>query len=287
MNDLFNSNLAPRLTRLFAPDGHCLDLALDHGLFNVPAFLVGIEDMSVAVRVAIDARPDAIQLTPGQARRLQHTPDPHRPALVLRVDVSDMYAPDPPASAFSELIADPLGTALRLDAACVVINLFYASDQPRLHQDCLRNLSTLKAKCERYEVPLMVEALVMRHGVGRPYDASGEPAQLSALVRSAVELGADIIKTDPCESPEAFAEVVRAAGGLPVLPRGGGRVPDAELLSRSVALMRAGAAGLVYGRNITGHRRPAAMTRALMSIVHEGASAEAAQQILSEGEAAR
>ena len=150
-----------------------------------------------------------------------------------------------------------------------------------------RNLSALKAKCERYEMPLMVEALVMRHGVGRPYDASGEPAQLSALVRSAVELGADIIKTDPCESPDAFAEVVRVAGGVPVLPRGGGRVPDAELLSRSAALMHAGAAGLVYGRNIIGHRRPAAMTRALMSIVHDGASADAAQLILSEGEAAR
>lgn len=37
--------------------------------------------------------------------------------------------------------------------------------------------------------------------------------------------------------------------------------------------MRLGAAGIVYGRNVIQHERPTAMTRALMAVVHEGASA--------------
>jgi len=37
--------------------------------------------------------------------------------------------------------------------------------------------------------------------------------------------------------------------------------------------MRQGAAGIVYGRNVIQHRDPAGMTRALMAVVHEGASA--------------
>lgn len=29
----------PRLNRLFGPEGKCLDVALDHGVFNEPRFL--------------------------------------------------------------------------------------------------------------------------------------------------------------------------------------------------------------------------------------------------------
>jgi DhnA family fructose-bisphosphate aldolase class Ia len=44
--------------------------------------------------------------------------------------------------------------------------------------------------------------------------------------------------------------------------------------------MRQGAKGIVYGRNVIQHEKPAAMTRALMSIVHEGADTKAALNVL-------
>ena len=56
--------------------------------------------------------------------------------------------------------------------------------------------------------------------------------------------------------------------------RGGGRVSDDEILRRTEAIMRQGAAGIVYGRNVVQHENPGAMTRALMAIVHDGVSAE-------------
>jgi class I fructose-bisphosphate aldolase len=74
--------------------------------------------------------------------------------------------------------------------------------------------------------------------------------------------------------------VIEAAGGRPVLPRGGGRAPDDEILRRTEALMRQGAAGIVYGRNVVQHEHPTGMTRALMAIVHEGASADEALELL-------
>jgi DhnA family fructose-bisphosphate aldolase class Ia len=40
--------------------------------------------------------------------------------------------------------------------------------------------------------------------------------------------------------------------------------------------MQQGAAGIVYGRNVVQHDDPAGMTRALMAIVHEGASSKKA-----------
>jgi DhnA family fructose-bisphosphate aldolase class Ia len=53
-------------------------------------------------------------------------------------------------------------------------------------------------------------------------------------------------------------------------------VSDAEILGRTAELMRQGARGIVYGRNVIQHPDPGGMTRALMAVVHEGATPEAA-----------
>jgi len=45
--------------------------------------------------------------------------------------------------------------------------------------------------------------------------------------------------------------------------------------------MRQGASGIVYGRNVIQHPNPGGMTRALMSIVHEGVSAQDAMTTLN------
>ena len=77
-----------------------------------------------------------------------------------------------------------------------------------------------------------------------------------------------------------YHQVIEIAGRIPVLVRGGGKAPDAEILERTEALIGQGAAGIVYGRNIIQHADPAGMTRALMAIVHEGATALEASRLL-------
>jgi len=57
-----------------------------------------------------------------------------------------------------------------------------------------------------------------------------------------------------------------------VLVRGGGRAEDFEVLSRSAELMKQGARGLVYGRNIIQHPKPAGMTKALMEKIAQAAA---------------
>jgi fructose-bisphosphate aldolase, class I len=64
--------------------------------------------------------------------------------------------------------------------------------------------------------------------------------------------------------------------------RGGGKAPDQEVLQRTEALIQQGAAGIVYGRNVIQHQHPAGMTRALLAIVHEGATAARAAAFLQE-----
>jgi DhnA family fructose-bisphosphate aldolase class Ia len=99
-------------------------------------------------------------------------------------------------------------------------------------------------------------------------------------VRQAVELGADVIKADPTDDTADYHLVVQAAGRVPVLVRGGGRVDDDELFRRTAAVLDQGAAGIVYGRNVIQHPDPAGLTRALMAMLHQGADVDAARAML-------
>jgi fructose-bisphosphate aldolase, class I len=279
-------SVAARINRLFGADGKCFDVAIDHGFFNELTFLSGIEDMAGAIATIVAANPDAIQLTIGQAMTLQAVPGKAKPSLVLRTDVANVYGTRLPRTLFSELIAEPVEQALRLDAACVVVNLLLLPDQPELHHQCVRNIAALKPVCERYGMPLMVEPLVMQPNErAGGYMVDGDIRKILPLVRQAVELGADVIKADPTDDATEYHRVIEVAGKTPVLVRGGGRAPDEEILARTYALMRQGAAGIVYGRNVVQHASPAGMTRALMAIVHEGADVERARALLSGGEA--
>lgn len=263
-----------RLNRLFASDGRCFDVAVDHGFFGESNFLTGIEEMRRVIPTLVEAKPDAIQLSPGQAPHLQGLPGPQKPALVLRTDVANVYGVTPPSYLFSELMDDAVNEAVRLDAAAVVVNLLLLPGQPELLQQCIRNVSRLRAACDRLAMPLMVEPLAMRPHEDGPYGVDGDPDKIIPLVRQAVELGADVIKADPTDDPRDYRRVIEVAGGRPVLVRGGGRMPDDEILRRTEAVMDQGAAGIVYGRNVIQHQRPVAMVSALMAIVHDNASAE-------------
>ena len=85
-----------RLNRLFNISGNCLDVAIDHGFFNERSFLNSIENMEQAVQTIVEAQPDAIQLSVGQAEILQKIPGKHKPALVLRTDVANIYGSELP-----------------------------------------------------------------------------------------------------------------------------------------------------------------------------------------------
>lgn len=272
-------NSCARLNRLLAPDRKCFDVAIDHGLFNERTFLAGIVDMHQTIESIVEAGPDAIQLSPGEATILQALPGRDKPSLVLRVDVANLYNKALPRYLFSQLIENPVELALRLDAACVVANLFMIPDRHEVYHQCIQNICRLKADCESYGMPLMVEALVMEHAESaRGYASVRDVEKMVPLIRQAIELGADVIKADPTDQINDYHRIVEMSAGKPVLVRGGDKVSDEQILQRTHGLMRQGARGIVYGRNIIQHSDSKAMTRALMDVVHKGATPEEAMQ---------
>jgi DhnA family fructose-bisphosphate aldolase class Ia len=233
------------------------------------------------VRTVAAAAPDAIQLTVGQAHHLQSLPGRHKPSLVLRIDVANVYGKQLPRRLYSRMIEDPVAQALRLDAACMCVNLFQIPGEPEVGEQCVENILQLKPACERAGMPLMIEPLVFQaNAKAGGYMVDGDEKKIIPLVRQAAELGADVIKADPTDNVSLYHKVIEAAGSVPVLVRGGGKVGDREILERTHALLAQGAAGIVYGRNIIQHAKPAAITQALMGVVHDNLGVDQALALL-------
>ena len=273
-----------RMNRMFT-NGNCLDVALDHGVCNEPGFLVGLEDMPRVIDTLIAAGPDALQLAYGQADLLQSRPDKDKPALVMRIDMGNPYNRQRHRAMWALLQneADPLIGALQMDAACVVVNLFMLPDEPDLFRQCVANIARVRADCDRYGMPLMIEPLVMLPNSDKGgYMVDGDAEKIVTLTRLAREMGADIVKADPTTNAGDVHRVVEAAR-CPVLVRGGGKEDLRAVFDKSAALMGQGAMGMVYGRNIYQHANPGAVVRGLMALIHDGASGADAWAIYERG----
>ncbi len=272
-----------RLNRLFnVNSGRCLNVAIDHGFFNEIGFLKSIENLQLAVETVAAAGPDAIQLTAGQSHYLQALPGKNKPTLVMRTDVANVYGKDLPDHLFSRMIDDPISQAINQDAACVVVNLFQIPGQPVVTDHCIQNILKIKPLCDRFSMPLMLEPLVFQaNEKAGGYMVDGDLDKILPLVRQAVELGADIIKADPTTNVNDYHKVIEIAGKIPVMVRGGGKVSDKEILTRTKAMIEQGVSGIVYGRNIIQHKNPVAITNALMGIVHYDLTVDQALELLN------
>ena len=277
-------NRKVRMNRLFG-NGRCLDVAIDHGVCNEPSFLDGLENVPAVVKALVDAGPDAIQMNYGQADLLQDLLGKDKPALVMRIDMGNPYNRIRHRDMWAVLQneAEPLIGALQMDAACVVVNLFMLPDEPDLFRQCVQNIARVRADCEKYGMPLMIEPLAMQPVTERGgYMVDGDADKIVTLTRLAREMGADIVKADPTTNAEDFHRVVEAAR-CPVLVRGGGKEDLSAVFAKSAALMRQGAMGMVYGRNIYQHANPSAVVRGLMAIIHADAGGEEAFALYQQG----
>ena len=166
---MFNAHKV-RLNRFLGVDGRCLDVAIDHGVFNEYSFLDGLEDMPAVVKSLAAAGPDAIQMNVGQADVLQTLPGARKPALVLRTDAGNLYNATTHRVMFNQLVHwdEPILGALKLDAACVVCNLLLMPGEPDLHRQTVLNAARLRVACDHYGMPLMIEPLVLK-----PNEAKG------------------------------------------------------------------------------------------------------------------
>ena len=260
--------------------GKCINIALDLGIFGMRSFAKGIENLATALPEILAGQPDAIQLNPGGLKIFNSLKVETDVAIALRLDVTNVYEARDIEHPWDTAHVATLRDAFDERVSCVVLNLLNLDDNARLQEQCIQNIQLIGAKCRDENIPLMIEPLVMTAKAGSGSSSLGDVDKIAALVRQAVELGADLIKVDPTSPMQDFNQVIEIASGVPVLVRGGGQVTPRELLERTHIAMRSGASGVVYGRNVVQHPTPSIFIKSIRAIVHENASVDEAMLLL-------
>ena len=242
-------------SRLLAPDGRLLVVAVDHALYSWPCH--GLEDRDALLR-GVSVGADAIICSYGTLRDHREAFGAAKPILKLdltTVAIGGSY----PISEY--VLAYTVDDAERLGAAAV---LTYVQLGAAFELSALQNAARVAAAADRAGLPYVCEIMP----VGGPqYPQLDAPLAIAAAARTGAELGAHVVKTTPPNPASAMAEVARC--DVPVILAGGDLTGDRDgLLATVRAALAAGAAGVAHGRNVWGSADPAGAVAALRAVVH-------------------
>lgn len=252
---------------VLAADGRALIVAMDHA--RTHGMIEGLENPGKVIETVMDAGADGIMTTYGVMKRFRSVFQGRIP-VTMRLDGGpSLYREDWLANTEWDLLHS-VDDALMLGASSVVVMAFIGIE---IEMQTLRIVADVASDCMQVSLPLLVEALPCPSE--RIPDAKSANAMASAA-RIAFEHGADYIKTYYTGSVDSFRTVVDNCP-VPTLIAGGPKMNTVEDTLRVVeGAMKAGAAGVVFGRNIWQSPNPAGMVRALRRVVHEGASVKEA-----------
>jgi DhnA family fructose-bisphosphate aldolase class Ia len=234
---------AHRMRRIFASDGRTLIVAMDHAGYMGP--VAGLTDPVPTVRAVVAGGADAVMTTIGSAKRIVEALD--RRGLVLSVD---LHAPDPAAVVESAIAlgADSLKT----------LAYWGSSDAAGLH-----NLGRYGVLCDRWGLPFQAEMIPFGFGDVEKHT----PENIAIAARIGAECGADYVKTMYTGDPDSFRQVVEGAG-VPVIILGGARSEGKPIATQVADAIRAGGAGIAFGRNIWSTPDPEAAVRSFVTAIH-------------------
>jgi predicted phospho-2-dehydro-3-deoxyheptonate aldolase len=252
-----------RLQRIFRDDGRTVIIPMDHGVTLGP--VAGLENMQETVDRLARGGVDAIVVHKGIATNI----DTRRLGLIIHVNGSTELSPDPNR----KLQVCTVDEAVKLGADGVSIHVNVgAVTEPEM----LLDLGSTSAACEDYSIPL----LAMMYPRGPKITNSNDVAVVKHVARLGAELGADIVKTNYTGSVDSFQNVVKGCP-VPVVIAGGPKAnTEADVLEMVHGSVQARGVGVSLGRNVFQHKDPEAMSRAVVAIVHKGASVEEALEEL-------
>lgn len=220
-------------------------IAFDHALPLGP--IRGTTDPITQVDTFASAGVDGVLLTPGLARicaeALLH---PNAPSLIMRLDWSSLWTPLGDSGKLrSEMLATPEQALIAGSDAVLTYLLIGTGDVDFEAREIARNAEVAR-ECERLGIPLIVESLARGNGIRN----ANSPEWILRHTRIAAELGADLIKTEATEDPKSMAEVIRNCP-LPVMVLGGSRrANDDDAFEILRDIVKSGAAGAFFGRNV-------------------------------------
>lgn len=252
-----------RLRRLFHSTGTSVSVALDHAISW--GVVPGIENIQRVIGELSPVGPDSFTIVKGTALR-SYRENLGRIPFILKATCFSPFHPgfDTPLATVEE--------ALRLGAEAISVGTTVGGDdQPTL----LSNLAAVVREADRFGLPTVTH--IYPKGNLIPTSEQYLVKNVAYAARAAAEIGVDLIKTFYTGSGESFRQVIEAAAPSRVVISGGTKADSLRgFLQMTRDGMDAGAYGVTYGRNIWQADRPAAVLRALLTLVHDKATVDEA-----------
>ncbi len=230
-----------RLNRIFShPTGRILSVAVDH-LINYPTGLPeGLRRMGSTIEAIVSARPSAITMNKGIAKRFMGLFAGRVPLIVQ----SMALRPDEPDYAQTATVEEVIG----MGADAIGVAMFVHCD---MEIQYVEHLSAVVREAEPLGLPVIPHIYPLSSGDERN-TIMHDPESIFYAVRMGLEMGADVIKVPFTGDVASFRDIVSVTP-VPVVTAGGPTcktIDDAVLMVRDV--VASGAAGSTVGRNVWG-----------------------------------
>lgn len=271
-----------RMGRLFDPSSqHSLILAYSHGvLMGASAGMRTLSEM----RERIDAMrcANGLMITPGVVKYLEDQfVGRDRPSLVIHMDWQSYSRSTLPYEEGSAVELATVEDVLRAGADAIMTYLYVGHRDPEKEKLEIERNARLARACDQLGIVLIIEPRSAREKY-EPTDKI-DVEVMSLYCRMSAEIGADLVKCIYPGDPDKMKQIIDECP-TPVMVAGGAKRESlSDALHMAEGCMQAGAAGLMFGRNIYQSGSPRATLDAFLSIVHGGKSAAAALQTVSEG----
>jgi len=252
-----------RLSRITLA-GRMLCVPLDHSITMGP--IEGLERPEETIEKVARGGATCFLAQKGVLRSLSR---PVGLGMILHLSASTSLGPAPNRKILIATVEE--GIRLGADAVSIHINVG-GKEEPEM----LQQLGEVSDRCDSFQLPL----IAMMYPRGENIKDPADPETVAHVARIGAEGGADIVKTVYTGSSDSFRRVVSGCP-VPVVLAGGSKVDsDRELLSMAEAVMRAGAMGVTFGRNVFQHRDPERIVRALRKVVIGSGSVEEGLEVL-------
>ena len=262
-----------RMSRLVNPKSNkMMAITVDHATSRGIAPLTGLHHVQDTIDKIILGRPDAMTLTKGIA---EHCMWNHAGEVAMLMKISN-YSPVAPTK---DTIFGTVDEAIRMGADAVSMGCMTLGD---FQGEQFEAIGRVSEECMRKGMPLIGHVYPKGESV-KPEDRTAWE-NIAYCVRSACELGMDIIKTTYTGDPDSMAKVVATVPSTfrIVIQGGDARKTLDDYLQMTREAMDCGVGGVTMGRFVWDYKDVTALVIALRYIIHEGYSVKEAKELLAQ-----
>ncbi len=262
-----------RMSRLVNPKSNkMMAITVDHAISRGIAPMTGLHSIQDTIDKIILGKPDAMTMTKGIA---EHCMWQHAGKVSILLKASN-YSPVAPTK---DTIFGSVDEAIRMGADAISMGAMTLGD---FQGEQFEAIGKFSEECMAKGMPLIGH--VYPKGESVPVDQRASWENIAYCVRSACELGMDIVKTTYTGDPDSMAKALSCVpSSFRVVIQGGDAcktLDDYLVMTREA--MDCGVGGVTMGRFVWDYKDVTALVIALRYIIHEGYSVKEAKELLAQ-----